>query len=128
MEELNKPEWQFTSNNVCLVIDTLGQERMLSFKEKKYAFAIMKEVKEKFEAFQERQIEVLMTVIDELDDKSFMKDFIALVKEKRDEVAETIVLPYAEDDKEVFLKFESTRHALVDYRFYNTIIAMLRKC
>lgn len=34
----------------------------------------MKEVKEKFEAFQEKQIEVLMTVIDELDDKSFMKD------------------------------------------------------
>jgi len=74
MEELNKPEWQYTTTNVCLVLDTLGQERMQSHKEKKYAFSIMKEVKEKFEAFQEKQIEVLMTVIDELDDKSFMKD------------------------------------------------------
>lgn len=69
-----------------------------------------------------------MSVIDELDDKSFIRDFNALVKEKRDEVGETLSLPYGDEDKETFLKFESTRHALCDYRFYNSIIAMLRKC
>lgn len=128
MEDLKKPDWFYTTNSVCLVIDTLGQERMLTFKEKKYAFSILKEVKHKFEAFQERQIEILMTVIDELDDKSFMKDFNLLVKEKKDEVTETIILPYSDEDKETFLRFEGTRHALIDYRFYNSIIAMLRKC
>lgn len=77
----------------------------------------MNQVKTKYEAFQEKQIEVLMSVIDELDDKSFIRDFNALVKEKRDEVGETLSLPYGDEDKEIFLKFESTRHALCDYRF-----------
>jgi len=34
-----------------------------------------------------------MTVIDELDDKSFMRDFTALVKDKIEETKESLVLP-----------------------------------
>jgi len=111
-----------------MTVDTLGQDRMLTYNEKKYAFTILHQVKSKYEAFQEKQIEQLMTVIDELDDKSFIKDFHSYVKEKRDEVEGSLSLPYADEDKETFLKFEGMRHALVDYRFYNSIIAMLRKC
>eukprot|EP00801_Mesodinium_rubrum_P001412 Mrub_01412.p1 GENE.Mrub_01412~~Mrub_01412.p1 ORF type:complete len:647 (-),score=163.56 Mrub_01412:7-1947(-) len=128
LEEIKKPDWFYTQHTICMTVDTLGQDRMLAYNEKKYAFNILNQVKSKYEAFQEKQIEVLMSVIDELDDKSFIRDFNALVKEKRDEVGETLSLPYGDEDKETFLKFESTRHALCDYRFYNSIIAMLRKC
>lgn len=47
LEELKKPDWFYTQNTLCITVDTLGQDRMLNQNEKKYAYAILKQVKQK---------------------------------------------------------------------------------
>lgn len=97
---------------------------MFSKKQRMYVQSIIKKLKNNTEELEKRQLDEIVHLVVE-QDVQMSKEFDNDYKLGKDKWMDRIDVPYSEEGREAFLKFEAWREAFLDSRNIDTLIKCL---
>lgn len=83
----------------AIVVDTLGQDRILTFNQRAYIFKIIKHMKHNLESSEKFCLDELVQLVTD-QDTNMIKEFDSDYKNAKDKWVERLELPYNEEGRD----------------------------
>lgn len=123
-EEIIESPKNYIIKNYAVVVDTMGQERLLTLAQRKYIFKIVKHLKKNVEDSENHLLNEIVQYVTDCDPNA-NKDFDMDYKQAKDKWLERLELPYSEEGRDAFIRWEAHRDAVLDTKNWDNVIKFL---